>query len=159
VARTECQERLDDCGEAVRPNCAITRACAAPKGLHERHQGQLSVLHGLRHPNLVQLLGYEETTINLNVLFDYIPGGGIGGVINMSFGFSEDVMKSFTSQILCGLEYLYWRGIWHGNLHILVDSMGICKLSSIGTRDFTGAYHFERCSVGDVEFVPSGCDG
>ena len=125
-------------------------------------KAQLSVLCGLQHPNIDQLLGYEETTINLNVFFEYIPGGSIRSVINKDVSFSEDVMKSFTGQILCGLEYLHWRGIWHGDVHtdhILVDSMGICKLSSIGTRDVTCAYYLESSGVEDVKSAPSGRDG
>jgi serine/threonine protein kinase len=92
-----------------------------------------------------------------------VPGGSIGSCLRKVGKFSENVTKSFTVQILEGLEYLHSQGILHrvaiysvdrfSYAHfllqdlkadsILVENTGICKISGFGvskrTDDLGGA--------------------
>ncbi|KAF8213133.1 kinase-like domain-containing protein [Mycena galopus ATCC 62051] len=89
----------------------------------------------LDHPNIVQYLGFEETPANLSIFLEYVPGGSIGSCLLKHGRFDEDVTKSFTSQILAGLEYLHSKGILHRDLksdNILVEMTGVCKISDFG---------------------------
>ncbi|KAJ7103609.1 MAP kinase [Mycena belliarum] len=89
----------------------------------------------LDHPNIVQYLGFEETPANLSIFLEYVPGGSIGSCLLKHGKFDEEVTKSFTSQILAGLEYLHSKGILHRDLksdNILVETSGICKISDFG---------------------------
>ncbi|KAJ7932483.1 MAP kinase [Mycena leptocephala] len=89
----------------------------------------------LDHPNIVQYLGFEETPANLSIFLEYVPGGSIGSCLLKHGRFDEDVTKSFTSQILGGLEYLHSKGILHRDLksdNILVEMSGVCKISDFG---------------------------
>ncbi|KAK7064298.1 MAP kinase [Favolaschia claudopus] len=89
----------------------------------------------LDHPNIVQYLGFEETPTHLSIFLEYVPGGSIGSCLLKHGRFDEDVTKSFTSQILAGLEYLHSKGILHRDLksdNILVETSGICKISDFG---------------------------
>ncbi|KAG6818014.1 hypothetical protein H0H87_009169 [Tephrocybe sp. NHM501043] len=102
----------------------------------------------LDHPNIVQYLGFEETPENLSIFLEYVPGGSIGSCLLKYGKFNEDVTKSFTSQILAGLEYLHSKGILHRDLkadNILVETSGICKISDFGiskrTDDVNGGAH------------------
>jgi serine/threonine protein kinase len=91
-------------------------------------------LKDLDHPNIVQYLGFEETPNFLsmyvhhawlisaklllidffwNSFLEYVPGGSIGSSLAKYGAFSENVTKSFMSQILEGLDYLYSKGILH----------------------------------------------
>ncbi|KAJ7092639.1 kinase-like domain-containing protein [Mycena epipterygia] len=89
----------------------------------------------LDHPNIVQYLGFEETPANLSIFLEYVPGGSIGSCLLKHGKFDEEVTKSFTSQILAGLEYLHSKGILHRDLksdNILVEMSGVCKISDFG---------------------------
>ncbi|KAG6853577.1 hypothetical protein C0991_003101 [Blastosporella zonata] len=107
-------------------------------------------LKDLDHPNIVQYLGFEETPENLSIFLEYVPGGSIGSCLLKHGKFSENVTKSFTGQILAGLEYLHSKGILHRVQdlkadNILVETSGVCKISDFGiskrTDDINGGAH------------------
>lgn len=106
-------------------------------------------LKDLDHPHIVQYLGFEETPTNLSIFLEYVPGGSIGSVLKKHGKFDDVVTRSFTWQILDGLEYLHSKGILHRDLksdNILVEMTGICKISDFGISKRTddiygGAQH------------------
>uniref|UniRef100_A0A0W0FGM3 Putative kinase-like protein n=1 Tax=Moniliophthora roreri TaxID=221103 RepID=A0A0W0FGM3_MONRR len=107
---------------------------------------EIETLKDLDHPNIVQYLGFEETPSNLSIFLEYVPGGSIGSVLLKHGKLSEVNTKSFTGQILNGLEYLHSKGILHRDLrtdNILVEASGICKIFDFAvskwTEDFPAA--------------------
>ncbi|KAF9015086.1 kinase-like domain-containing protein, partial [Cyathus striatus] len=122
-----------------------------------RYSEQLDVVRALRsesdtlrdldHPNIVQYLGYEENADCLSIFLEYVPGGTIASCLRKYGKFDESISKSFTAQILNGLEYLHSKQILHRDLksdNILVEINGSCKISDFGIskkaegRAFTG---------------------
>ncbi|KAG2755582.1 kinase-like protein [Suillus brevipes Sb2] len=102
-------------------------------------------LKDLDHPHIVQYLGFEETPTFLSIFLEYVPGGSVGSCLRDHGKFDEEVTKSFTGQILEGLEYLHSKNIIHRDLkadNILVEKTGICKISDFGiskrTDDLNG---------------------
>ncbi|KAF8527883.1 kinase-like protein [Hysterangium stoloniferum] len=92
-------------------------------------------LKDLDHPNIVQYLGFERSADHLSIFLEYVPGGSIGGCLKKHGKFDHEVVRSFTSQVLSGLEYLHLRGVLHRDLkadNILLDPSGICKISDFG---------------------------
>ncbi|CAK8570973.1 unnamed protein product [Lathyrus sativus] len=75
----------------------------------------------------------EEDT--LNILLEFVPGGSISSLLGKLGAFPEAVIRTYTKQILLGLEYLYKNGIMHRDIkgaNILVDNKGCIKLADFG---------------------------
>ncbi|KAG1757666.1 kinase-like domain-containing protein [Suillus lakei] len=104
---------------------------------------EIETLKDLDHPHIVQYLGFEETKTFLSVFLEYVPGGSIARLRDRG-KFDEEVTKSFTGQILEGLEYLHSKNIIHRDLradNILVENTGICKISDFGISKRTDDLH------------------
>ncbi|KAH9811654.1 STE protein kinase [Melampsora americana] len=98
-------------------------------------KSEIHLMRDLEHPNIVQYLGFEETTVYLSIFLEYIPGGSIGRCLRRHGAFELNVIKSFTSQVLEGLKYLHSLHILHRDLkadNLLVDLDGNCKISDFG---------------------------
>ncbi|KAG9040937.1 hypothetical protein FS837_012940, partial [Tulasnella sp. UAMH 9824] len=92
-------------------------------------------LEKLAHPNIVQYLGFEKTKEFFNVFQEYVPGGSVGSVLRLHGKFEENIIRSFTSQILDGLAYLHANEIIHRDIktdNVLLDASGNCKISEFG---------------------------
>jgi len=101
-------------------------------------------LRDLDHPHIVQYLGFEETPANLSIFLEYVPGGSVGSCLHKHGKFEDSVTRSFTAQILSGLEYLHSKGILHRDLkadNILVEMSGTCKISDFGISKRTEDLH------------------
>jgi len=101
----------------------------------EALRSESSTLRTLDHPNIVQYLGIQETNKYLSIFLEYIPGGSVGSCLRKYGKFHEDIIKSFTRDILEGLSYLHSVGVLHRDLkadNILVDPQGRCKISDFG---------------------------
>ncbi|PLW13245.1 hypothetical protein PCANC_18005, partial [Puccinia coronata f. sp. avenae] len=96
---------------------------------------EICFLKDLKHPNIVQFLGFEETPQNYNIFLEYVAGGSIGSCVSKNGKLEPEVVKSFTKQILKGLEYLHSCCIMHRDLkadNVLVNLKGKCKISDFG---------------------------
>jgi len=103
-------------------------------------KSETETLKDLDHPNIVQYLGFEETPSNLSIFLEYVPGGSIANLLERC-KLTEDTTKSFTGQILDGLEYLHSKNILHRDLradNILIEMNGICKISGFSLSKRTG---------------------
>ncbi|KAF7374403.1 hypothetical protein MSAN_00324400 [Mycena sanguinolenta] len=95
---------------------------------------ELGNMKALRHPNLVEYLGHEETDSILSIFMPYVPGASIRETIRKYGALPPDLVKSFTSQIIDGLIYLHATGLIHGALkpsNVLVEPTGTCKIEGL----------------------------
>lgn len=99
---------------------------------------EVALLKQLDHPNIVQ---YVQTNLSsdmcsLNVIIEYVSGGSLKNLIQ-KYGILEDeVIKTFSRQLLKGLAYLHSNGIVHRDLksaNILISTNGVLKLTDFGS--------------------------
>jgi len=95
------------------------------------------MLKTLTHPNIVK---YYQTELSqdqkgVDILLEFVPGGSIRQLLDKYHAFDERLVKIYTRQMLEGLRYLHSNGIIHRDLkcaNVLVDNMGVVKLSDFG---------------------------
>ncbi|KAF9535366.1 kinase-like domain-containing protein [Crepidotus variabilis] len=117
------------------PQTASDKADSRQHMVVQALKSESETLRDLDHPNIVQYLGFEETPTNLSIFLEYVPGGSVGSCLLKHGKFEDNVTRSFTAQILGGLEYLHSKGILHRDLkavNILVEMTGVCKISEFG---------------------------
>ncbi|EGF78793.1 hypothetical protein BATDEDRAFT_3892, partial [Batrachochytrium dendrobatidis JAM81] len=96
---------------------------------------EIELFKDLDHVNIVQYLGFEITNTAFNVFLEYVSGGSIAGCLAKCGKFDEHIVKNFTAQILCGIEYLHSKNIIHRDVkgaNMLIDNEGRVKISDFG---------------------------
>jgi hypothetical protein len=97
-------------------------------------EAEIEMLQLLRHPNIVAYYGVQRHA-GVAVLVEYCAGGSIASVISNFGALNEQVVRSYTRQILQGLDYLHKHCIVHRDVkcaNVLLDSDGNVKVADFG---------------------------
>jgi serine/threonine protein kinase len=97
---------------------------------------EISLLKGLKHPNIVELKEVLYSEKALYLVFEYLEFDLKKYIKSKGEPLKPDQVKSFTYQILQALVYLHQQRIFHRDLkpqNLLIDSEGGCiKLADFG---------------------------
>ena len=120
---------------------------------------EISVMKRLEHPHIVRYLGTERAREDhgredgagvlsnlpnqVYIFLEYIPGGSLSRMLKQFGGFSTEIIRRYTKQILHGLVYLHNAGIIHRDVkgaNVLVTETGVAKLADFGcSKQLQGA--------------------
>eukprot|EP00736_Rhodelphis_marinus_P012247 Rmarinus@m.29141 len=96
---------------------------------------EIKLLSSMRHPNVIGYRGIERRDEELSIYMDYCPGGSIQQLYKQFGGLTENVVRKYTFQILCGLKYLHDHHVIHRDIkgaNILVETSGLVRLTDFG---------------------------
>jgi cyclin-dependent kinase 1 len=96
---------------------------------------EISVLRQLRHPNIVDLTDVVQSDGRLFLVFEFVEMDLKKYMEATDGPLSPQLIKSYTHQLLKGLEYCHVRGVMHRDLkpqNILVSRDGRLKLADFG---------------------------
>ncbi|KAK3025567.1 hypothetical protein RJ639_041045 [Escallonia herrerae] len=106
-------------------------------------QGEQFFLSKLSSPYVVEYMGFDVGYENMkpvyNLFMEYVPGGTLSDVIKKRGGsIDEPTIKSYTRQILRGLDYLQMNGLVHCDIkgqNILIGEDG-ARIADLGCAKF-----------------------
>lgn len=104
-------------------------------------QQEVDVLSKLEHPNIVQYLGSSIEDNRLCIFLELVRMGSLDSILRKYNRFEDHNIRSYTRQILLGLEYLHGKKTIHRDIkcgNILVDVNGQVKLSDFGIAKQVG---------------------
>ncbi|KAH3745847.1 Mitogen-activated protein kinase kinase kinase ANP1 [Pelomyxa schiedti] len=112
--------------------------------LLKSYDKEIQLMKKLVHPNIVKYLGATIDGLMLNIFMEYVGGGSLSSILSKFGPFSENMVRSYTKQLLQGLAYLHENNILHRDIkcaNILLDT-GVgrenVKLSDFGcSRNIT----------------------
>lgn len=90
-------------------------------------QREIDLMRSLNHPNIVRYLGAEVDTQNniLNIFQEWVAGGSVSSLLKQLGPFSLAVVRSYTTQILQGLDYLHSNHIIHRDIKVRGLSLNV----------------------------------
>jgi mitogen-activated protein kinase kinase kinase 1 len=93
----------------------------------------------LNHPNIVRILGATQQGCHFFMFVEWMPGGSVAMLLEKYGSFTEDVMISYTLQVLRGLAYLHENHMLHRDLKGETADKTICCIADLLFRcQFTG---------------------
>ena len=99
---------------------------------------EIAMLKAFQHPNIVQYLGsrIEGKQMETILIFtEWLPGGSLKSVYKSFNRLPTEVVRLYTTHILCGLKYLHDKGVAHRDLkcdNVLISDSGMAKLADFG---------------------------
>lgn len=72
-------------------------------------ENEVDICSTLSHPHIVSYLGHDYIDSRLYIYLEFMPGGSLAQVLSQFGALDESLLKSYTSDLCQGLEYLHSR--------------------------------------------------
>merc|ERR1719356_491728 len=100
-------------------------------------ENEVNIMRTLDHPRIVNYIGHDYLENCLFVYLEHMPGGTLTSALNEFGAFDECLTRTYTKQLLEGLDYLHTREppVIHRDLkgaNVLLSGDCTCKLADFG---------------------------
>ncbi|KAI8086350.1 kinase-like domain-containing protein [Halteromyces radiatus] len=96
---------------------------------------EAQLLQQLTHPNIVKYEGFIHAEGHVNIILEYVENGSLLNTLKSFGSFPENLVASYCTRILHGLQYLHDQNVVHCDLkaaNLLTTKSGHVKLSDFG---------------------------
>ncbi|XP_010276975.1 PREDICTED: CBL-interacting protein kinase 5-like [Nelumbo nucifera] len=103
-------------------------------GLMEQIKREISVMHLVHHPNVVQLYEVLASKSKIYFAMEYVRGGELFNKVSKG-KLKEDAARKYFQQLIGAIDYCHSRGVYHRDLkpeNLLLDENGNLKVSDFG---------------------------
>ncbi|XP_011016483.1 PREDICTED: CBL-interacting serine/threonine-protein kinase 25-like [Populus euphratica] len=104
------------------------------EGMMEQIQTEISVMHLVRHPNIVELKEVLATKTKIFFIMEYVRGGELFAKVAKG-RLKEEVARKYFQQLISAIDYCHSRGVYHRDLkpeNMLLDEDENLKISDFG---------------------------
>ena len=106
----------------------------------ESLQRELSILHKLKHNNIIKIKGYEKTAHNRYIILEYCNGGNLGDYKKFyekttNCTLNEFFIQKIIRQLADGLEYMHSNNIVHRDIKLDNILLNFNKYRNIPVND------------------------
>ncbi|KAJ6856337.1 hypothetical protein NC651_038062 [Populus alba x Populus x berolinensis] len=104
------------------------------EGMMEQIQTEISVMHLVRHPNIVELKEVMATKTKIFFIMEYVRGGELFARVAKG-RLKEEVARKYFQQLISAIDYCHSRGVYHRDLkpeNMLLDEDENLKISDFG---------------------------
>ncbi|CAL0334722.1 unnamed protein product [Lupinus luteus] len=112
----------------------IDKAKILKGGLVAHIKREISIMHRVRHPNIVQLFEVMATKSKIYFVMEYVRGGELFNKVSKG-RLKEEVARKYFQQLISAVEFCHARGVYHRDIkpeNLLVDENGNLKVSDFG---------------------------
>lgn len=120
-------------------------------GMDKKIRREITNMKLFRHPHIIRLYEVIETTTDIFMIMEYVPGGELFDYIVSNGKLSEDDARMYFQQIISGVEYCHSHMVVHRDLkpeNLLID----IEKKSVKIADFGLSTVME-----DGEFLKTSC--
>ncbi|KAJ3203416.1 hypothetical protein HDU82_006611 [Entophlyctis luteolus] len=108
---------------------------SSPTDFISLFHAEINFMKEFDHENIVKYYGYDIQGKTAFIFLEYVDGGSLRSLISEFGILPNDLVRTFTYQVLCGLDYLHMRSIIHRDIksaNILVNHQGVAKIADFG---------------------------
>ncbi|KAG5225195.1 CBL-interacting serine/threonine-protein kinase [Salix suchowensis] len=104
------------------------------EGMMDQIQTEISVMHLVRHPNIVELKEVMATKTKIFFIMEYVRGGELFAKVAKG-RLGEEAARKYFQQLISAIDYCHSRGVYHRDLkleNLLLDEDENLKISDFG---------------------------
>jgi serine/threonine-protein kinase len=137
----------------------IASSLADQERFRRRFAAEVETLKRLKHPHIVQLIGYGEEQGHLFYSMEYVNGKNLGDTLRKLVKLPWDRAIEIAIEVVSALKHAHDFGIIHRDLkpaNVMLDENGIVKLTDFGIAKLFGSSDVTVAGsvIGTADFMP-----